>query len=194
LHIIGLDVLEMGSVGLLIIASCIFGFMVTVLIYKLGSYRRVIDNKNVKLIQYYLDAKFLAKHLRSNIDSSDPSVFCKSLIDDIKEYYNLEDVLIIDSINGVYSERNTVLRANILDFIANNFSFLEAELSKGGFVTLNTSCQGREYVLHLSSIILSHENDGVIVCVERSPSLLSENELLGLENIVNLLKTRLMYS
>ena len=184
----------MVNVGLLFTTLCIFGVLYIVLIYKLRSYKKIIDNKNIKLIQYYLDAKFLAKHLRSNIDASDPSVFCKSLIDDIKEYYNLEDVLIIDSMRSIYSERNTALRAKIIDFIADNFGFVEAKLSKGCFVTLNTSCQGREYVLHLSSIISSHDNDGLIVCIEKSPSLLSENELLSLENIVNLLKTRLMYS
>ena len=35
--------------------------------------------------------------------------------------------------------------------------------------------------------------DGVIICVENSPSLLNKNEAISLENCINLLKTRLVY-
>lgn len=154
----------------------------------------MINKKNTKLIQYYLDMKFISKHLLNNLDVSDPSVFCKNLIKDIKGYYDLEDLIIIDSLQEAKDERNTVLRAKIIDHIKSNWKNIEKSLTKNVFITFDIHYQDVRHVLHISSIMPKQINDGLIICVERSPSLLSENEVLSLESIVNLLKTRLIYA
>ena len=40
---------------------------------------------------------------------------------------------------------------------------------------------------------MEDEGDGVIVCIEKYPTLLNENERASLETNINLLKTRLFY-
>lgn len=164
------------------------------LFYLLFKLKKSVNEKNVRLIQYYLDMKFINKSLLGNLNVSNPSVFCKKLIDDIKEYYNLEDIIIIDSIRMVNDERNTALRAKVIDYIADNIQFIEQQLQDKEFLTVTIGYNVNRCVLHISSIMPQQINDGLIICIENSPSLLSENEVASLENILNLLKTRLVYS
>ena len=60
--------------------------------YKIIGYKKMIDQKNIQLIQLYLDTKFICKGLIDSLRISDPSVFCKGLMGEIKDYYNLEDI------------------------------------------------------------------------------------------------------
>lgn len=78
--------------------------------YKIAGYKKMIDQKNIQLIQFYLDTKFICKGLIDSLRISDPLEFCKGLIAEVKEYYNLEDIIIINSIKIFDDENNTAFR------------------------------------------------------------------------------------
>jgi len=69
-----------------------------ILVASVLKYRKRLDEQNKKLIQFYLDAKFICKHLVESLTISDSSNFCNALLHEIKEYYNLDDILVVDSI------------------------------------------------------------------------------------------------
>jgi archaellum biogenesis ATPase FlaH len=95
----------------LILFTCFVGAIVWVLITKIFTYKKLLDEKNIQIIQHYLDGKFLYKNLVNSISMSNASEFCIQLIKDVKEYHNLEDVIVIDSIIMLSGENNTLLRS-----------------------------------------------------------------------------------
>jgi hypothetical protein len=163
------------------------------LTYKTLKYKKSTDEKNVQLIQFYLDTKFMCKCLVDSLNISDPISFCTSLMLEIKEYYNLEDIIIIDSIKMISGESNTALRNEIVKYIQDNFQTITAELHDYMLVKFNFEAKHKSHVIYISRILSKDEGDGLIVCVERSPSLLTKQEKRSLENSINLLKNRLLH-
>lgn len=148
----------------------------------------------MKLIQFYLDAKFIYNGLVDSLSISDSSRFCKKLIFQIKDYYNLEDIIIIDSISMVVEEYNsTLLRAKIIDYVRKNYDELNPIIQEYLLSPINLTGEGLEYVLYISKLMGKDEGDGLIICVERFPRILNPNEKNSLNNCINLLKTRLYY-
>lgn len=164
------------------------------MIYKVYNYKKTIERKNIKLIQFYLDMKFIWKGILDNLNISDTAEFCRKLIIDIKEYYNLDDLIIVDSIAMVKDEKNTPLRNAVINDISDKIDNIIIALENQNFITEYLEFNDKSYILYISPITPDVVNDGLIVCVERRPSLLSEHEKISLENSVNLLKTRLMYN
>ncbi len=163
------------------------------LIHKIFYYKKLLDVKNVQLIQFYLDTKFLCKNMTESLSISNPDFFCTKLLKEIKEYYNLEDIIIIDSIKMLAGENNTLLRKDVISFIQKNSEYIfrnlhEYELIKHNFSTLN-----KNYAMYISRIVSKDEGDGLIICVENAPTLLTKQEKNSLENSINLLKNRLLY-
>lgn len=163
------------------------------LFYKVISYKKVLDNKNVQLIQFHLDTKFLCKGLIDSLSISDSVTFCNALIKKIKEYYNLEDIIIIDSLSMMDGENNTAARSEIVNFIQNNIKQITKNLHDHKLTKVSIDNSQMQYVLYLSRLMGKDEGDGLIVCVENTPALLNKNEKTSLENCINLLKTRLIY-
>jgi hypothetical protein len=176
-----------------IIFVCFGGLIACLLIAKIFSYKKLLDEKNIQIIQFYLDGKFLYKNLVSSVSSCSASEYCSQLMKSIKEYYNLEDVIVIDSIIMISGENNTFLRSEIIKYIQKNIAKISAAID--GHKLARFSCQIKDssYVMYIASIASRDEGDGLIVCVEQSPSLLTKQEKNSLENSVNLLKTRLLY-
>lgn len=167
--------------------------LVILLLYKVISYKKALDSKNVQLIQFHLDTKFLCKGLIDSISISDSATFCNLLIKRIKEYYNLEDIIIIDSLSMMDGENNTATRSEIVDFIQKNIKEITKNLHDHRLTKISIDNSQMQYVLYLSRLMEKDEGDGLIVCVEKTPALLNKNEKISLENCINLLKTRLIY-
>ena len=172
----------------------VLALLVIILSVKLYNNIKLTDRKNIELIKYHLDTKFICKHLLESLSTSDPNVFCSEFIHKIKEYYYLEDVIIIDSLNTPGNEVNTVLRKNIVNYIKNNISAVSSQVSTKNMVRFKLDIEQRKYNIHISKISSVQECAGWIICVEKSPSLLAAQERNSLENSVNLLKNRLFYS
>ena len=160
--------------------------------YKIAGYKKMIDQKNIQLIQFYLDTKFICKGLIDSLRISDPLEFCKGLIAEVKEYYNLEDIIIIDSIKIFDDENNTAFRSDVIKFIQKNIKQISQDLNNHKLAKLNMNIAEKKYVLYLSKLITTKESNGLIACVEHAPSLLNKHERISLENCINLLKTRLV--
>ena len=167
--------------------------LLILLLYKVVRYKKALDSKNVQLIQFHLDTKFLCKGLIDSLSISDSSIYCNSLIKRIKEYYNLEDIIIIDSLSMMAGENNTATRSEIVYFIQKNIQQITKNLHDHRLTKISIDNSQMQYVLYLSRLMEKDEGDGLIVCVEKTPALLNKNEKISLENCINLLKTRLIY-
>jgi hypothetical protein len=163
------------------------------LFYKIISYKTILDNKNVQLIQFHLDTKFICKGLIDSLCISDSATFCNALIKKIKEYYNLEDIIVIDSLSMIDGENNTAIRSEVISFLKNNINKISKNLQDHKLTKVSINNTKMNYVLYLSRLMEKDEGDGLIVCVENTPTLLNKNEKTSLENCINLLKTRLIY-
>lgn len=103
--------------------------------------------------------------------------------------------MVIDSIHVEFKTRAiSLLKKEVYNFLQGNLIFLKEKFKAEDIVVLNTTINNRKYVLHIAELAQGVDCDGFIICVENSPSLLSKNELLGLESNINLLKTRLFYN
>ena len=60
-------------------------------------------------MQLYLELKFLYKNLILSTQTSSSENFCIELILAIKEYYNLEEVIVVDSIHMEFKTRTISL-------------------------------------------------------------------------------------
>lgn len=164
------------------------------ILMKISEYKKILESKNIKLVQFYLDMKFLGRAILENLNLSDSNLFCRKLISEIKEYYNLEDVIIIDSIAMATGEKSTPVRSLVVEKIGLEFKRIKKEISHNQLYSEEISINDKTYIFYTSSITPDVTNDGIIVCIERGPSLLTEQELVSLENSINILKTRLIYA
>ena len=74
-----------------------------------------------------------------------------------------------------------------ISHLLNNLPKVMTKLEKNHFHQEHFVHDEYHYVLYISAITPDIDNDGLIICIERKPSLLSEHELLSLENSLNLL-------
>lgn len=157
-------------------------------------WKKGLDKKNLNLMQLYLELKFLYKNLILSTQTSSSENFCIELILAIKEYYNLEEVIVVDSIHMEFKTRTiSLLKKEIYNFVQCNLYTLKEKFKTKDVVVLNTKINNKKCILYIAELARGIDCDGFIICVENFPSLLSKNELLGLESNINLLKTRLFY-
>jgi hypothetical protein len=181
----------MGILEISLLASLIL----ILIISKIIRYEKQINEKEMQIIQFYLDGKFLCKNLIDSLRISNSSEFCASLIQRIKEYYNLEDIIVIDSIKMLYGENNTLLRSEVVHYIQDNLEIILSQLNDYALTQFSIFSKGRRYEIYISRIISREDaGDGLIICVENSPTLLSKQERESLETSINLLKNRIFYS
>jgi hypothetical protein len=181
----------MGILEISVFTSLVLAWI----ILRIIKYERQINEKNMQIIQFYLDGKFLSKNLADSLRISDSSDFCASLINRIKEYYNLEDIIVIDSIKMLAGENNTLLRSEIVYYIQDNMATILNNLNDYDLSKFSTFSKGKRYEIYVSRIISKEQaGDGLIICVENAPTLLSKQERESLEISVNLLKNRIFYS
>ena len=58
----------------------------------------MVDEKNIQLMQLYLDSKFINKGLIDSLKSLSSTDFCALFIQHVKDYYNLSEIIVIDSV------------------------------------------------------------------------------------------------
>ncbi|MGC0371377.1 MAG: hypothetical protein DGJ47_000063 [Rickettsiaceae bacterium] len=171
-----------------------FIILALILAIKMYQLHNIIDQKNIELIKYHLDTKFICKNLLESLSTSDPNIFCSEFIKKIQDYYYLEDLIIIDSLKMNHSENKTVLRRDVVSYIRNNTDTISYQLSSKNLVNFQFHMDDKCYNIHISRISAIEGCEGLVVCVEKSPSLLAAQERNSLENSINLLKNRLFYS
>jgi hypothetical protein len=113
----------------------------------------------------------------------------------IKEYYNLEEIMVIDSIHIEFKPRDiSFLKKEVYNFPLGNLISLKEKFKTTDTVVLNTTINNRKYVLYIAELAQGIDCNGFIIYIENFPSLLSKSELLGLESNIKLLKMRLFYN
>lgn len=161
--------------------------------YKIMKYKKEVDEKNMQLMQFYLDSRFMNKALVDSLKFPHSINFCKDLIEKIKDYYHLEEIIIIDSVTNIIEINKNINKDMNILFTKEDIAPILHELMGHEVKEFNMKIKEQEYVLHISKLSSIEKSDGVIICVELAPSLLNKNEKLGLENSINLLKNRLFY-
>lgn len=153
------------------------------------------DKKNMQLMQLYMELKFLYKNIQEGIIDEAPTNFCSRLIASIKEYYNLENLIIVDAIKMELNNVNLPpIKKTIYEFLLNNEQNLKNILKEEDVVVKVLEIEYEKYVLYIFSMDIDTETstNGFIICIENYPSLLSKNELIGLKSNISLLKAKLL--
>lgn len=169
-------------------------FLLSGLFLRLHQYKKIIDKKNVELVKYYLDTKFICRNLLESLTISDSNKFCSQFMKKIMEYYYLDDIIIIDSLHITNIETQTVLRKDITTYIRDNIDLISFELDVNNLVKFLCNSGEKKFDIHISKMATGDDSSGFIVCVEKYPSLLVVQERNSLENSINLLKNRLFYN
>jgi hypothetical protein len=166
--------------GILVVAVAILTAM-------LLRYQNKIKHKNTRLIQFYLDKKFINKIILTYLNSDKPQdKFCLELIESIKEYFCLDDIIIINN----FGLENTLLGKQIEDFVKDNYSQLklQQEQSNNMISTTINITQG-SFKLYLNRASNSHEPKSLIICALKEPPSLSTDDIHSLESATNLLRS-----
>ncbi|MDP4709449.1 MAG: hypothetical protein NWS20_05585 [Rickettsiaceae bacterium] len=161
--------------------------------YKISRYQKEIDEKNMQLMQFYLDSRFINKSLVDSLKASHSINFCKDLIERIKDYYHLEEIVIIDSVTKIAEVNKNLSKDTSIAFTKEDIKPILNQLIRHEIKEFKMMSGGKDYILHISKLSTTAKSDGVIICIESTPSLLNKHEKLGLENALNLLKNRLFY-
>ena len=98
--------------------------------------------------------------------------------------------MIIDSITKI--NKNFTTKTNI-QFTKESIEPMVCKLSGHTIQEFKMQIMENEYILYMSKLSSEDQNDGIVIGVELAPSILNKNEKLGLENLINLLKYRLLY-
>ncbi len=188
----------MFDMSVILLISAVVMAILVLVFKELFVWKKMFDQKNLNMIQLYLELKFLQRNLGDEPFVKDSQICGISLIKLMKEYYNFEEILIIDSIKLQLLTNNlTVLKQQIYEFVRINERIVKDELVKGSFIKKYIELNNIEYALYIfpisSCINSSYSSDGFVICIEQTPSLLSKNELIGLEININILKMLMMY-
>lgn len=183
---------------MLLIGICLFllavaGVIVRKFVFSKNGILSIIDRKNIQAINSYMELKFLNKNLADNL-FNDNKIPCTRLINEIKEYYHLKDIIIFDSIR-MFSIDNDIanhLRYSVYEYVSMHSRKIFTSCKQGHPELYTLKTNGRKYILHIFTLAPTLSRDGFIICVEEHPSLLGNIERLGLENNINLLKMRLL--
>lgn len=156
--------------------------------------KNTFDRKNVKLIQLYLELKFLHKNINKSLEGFLAENFCAELRDSIKEYYNLEEIIIFDSVRmELRTDGSRALKSAIQNFLQHNLNQLQESFRGRDFLSQKIGVNNKDYIIHICELAPEISYDSFIICVEQHPTLLTQNELLGLESNIKLLRTGLFY-
>jgi hypothetical protein len=161
--------------------------------YKLQKKEEVIIEKNKQLMQIYLNSQFINKVLIDSLKISHSLDFCCFLIEQIKEYYNLQELIIIDSVKYISEDYSTPIKSSVIKFIKKENYALLKMLPGHGLKQFNININDIEYVLYISKLASTKQSNGLIIGIEFAPCLLSKDDKINLENAINLLKNRLFY-
>ncbi|QQV75596.1 hypothetical protein H6P87_01158 [Rickettsia tillamookensis] len=101
----------------------IFIFLVVVVISKITGYKKTLKEKNLSIIQFYLDKKFLHNHLNKNLKSPRTENYANSFLENIKSYFKLDDIRVISQkelesnqeLSSLFKDKLEEVAASFLD-------------------------------------------------------------------------------
>lgn len=161
--------------------------------YQFLQKEKTIMKKNKYLFEFHLNSKFLNKLLIESLRVSSSADFCPFLIEQIKDYYNLQEIIIIDSVESISEYHGDTIKSSAIQFVKKDIVSLTRMLSGHHIKQFSININDRNYILYISKLTTIKQSDGVIICIEHAPCLLSTSDKIGLENSIILLKNRLFY-
>jgi hypothetical protein len=139
--------------------------------------------------------KFIWQCINYSLSSSSVLEACQRLIESIKDYYDFEDLIILNSKPVFIESKNTILNKDIIDYVSQTSLRINELLKSSNFFVESFCHHGVRYNLYITSVadIRDRDNAGLIIGIDKAPEELSKNELLSLENSINLLKLNISY-
>lgn len=132
------------------------------LIRSIVGYKEKIHKQNMQLIKLYLDRKFITKLLSALGDSNNTQDVLEPLIDDVKEYFQMDDAIIYSPdleqtapLPGVYH------RSMILEYMKDNNESIMRTL-RAEKIVIDTFCKN---AFKAALYIMSLSRDGKILIV-----------------------------
>lgn len=105
----------------------IFLFFVVVVITKIMKYEKTLKEKNLSIIQFYLDKKFLHNNLTKSFKTPRSKNYAEFFLENIKIYFKLDDIKVISKEELVQDEQLRLLFKDKLEELA---SFYLSEAKK----------------------------------------------------------------
>lgn len=167
----------------------IFLFLVVFVITKIVKYEKTLKEKNLNIIQLYLDKKFLHNNLTSSFKAPKPQNYAESFLENIKIYFKLDDIRVISRKELAKDEELRFLFKDKLEKLATEF-LSEAKKDIEALHEIlcdedaNSKKEHRLYVYMLSDQAKKQDTQNLIYV--KSPYKFSKNELETLDIYVHL--------
>lgn len=167
-------------------------------LYKIFYHRSMSQKKDIKLIQNYLDMKLLQEMLSDNLTITNDKEFYSHAISLITEYFDLDKIIIIDSLKEAsdcisdHDDNNDDTYQKIIKYLTIHKQDFIDTLSANQLFLLEMNAKDYDLNLHISYLISDESSDGMVICVESASSALSKVETDTLAAVINLLKKRLL--
>lgn len=161
----------------------IFLFLVVFVITKIVKYEKTLKEKNLNIIQLYLDKKFLHNNLTSSFKAPKPQNYAESFLENIKIYFKLDDIRVISRKDLAKDEELRFLFKDKLEKLATEF-LSEAKKDIEALHEILCDKEHRLYVYMLYDQAKKQDTQNLIYV--KSPYKFSKNEFETLDIYVYL--------
>jgi len=167
----------------LLVCLLICVIIIIALVIKLLQAKKELDDKNIRLIQFYLDKKFISKSLMNIMDSDNIKQCHVDMVEDIKDYFQLDDIVILkndDAISNAFF-LNEPIKELLLEKEANdNINVQYSHIIYESIIT-----NKGQYTLYLYSYLAKNPKN-IIICVKKESCNLNNDEISTLKDLLNL--------
>jgi hypothetical protein len=147
-------------------------------------YKEKIHKQNVQLIKLYLDRKFITKLLSALGDSDSAQDVLETLIDDVKEYFQMDDAIIYSpDLEGTLPSPGVYHRSMIIEYMKDNSESITRSLKEEKIV-IDTLCN-KAFKAALYIMSLSRDGKSLIVFAQHNGRATLDNyEIETLNNSI----------
>jgi hypothetical protein len=141
-------------------------------------------------MQFYLDKKFINKAILHSLNSTDKlkTKFCLELIDSIKEYFQLYDIIIMQPTNLEGNVDSNSFRNQVKILVNNKYESLKLKPSKDSIITDTIKIMHSNFQLYFYPNSYEDNNKRLIICATKPPHTLNKDDIASIEIVINLLR------
>ncbi len=175
-----------NSLMLGIIVTVIF---VTILIVRLFILGKELRHKDLKLMQYYLDKKFLYNSITSGTNKLEIRTFQIDLIENIKIYFQLDEIIVIrheEIASGL--QENGSFKKQLYDCILTHYQQQPANAAQSIITSIEHNKNKYTIFMFFRPKEKERKKYEVIVCTKNAKEILSKDEIMTLDMLINLLR------
>ncbi|MFY9589303.1 hypothetical protein [Rickettsia endosymbiont of Halotydeus destructor] len=163
-----------------------------VLVVKLREYAKELQEKHLKLMQFYLDRKLIYNIVTNGFKSESKRQYDFEFIRKIKEYFQLEEVRII-KYNSLKNDDNLApIFKETLENIISNYSAEKNSDSDDSYIILDpveiANHNYRLYIYFPCKKSAGKNHDENIICIKKNINNFSNDEIFTLDTCIHIFK------